>query len=188
MAGRGLALLFLVLAILVIISLIFPPVGGAVVAGGAAVARVIVAAVFALILGAAPAYAAEPRVCCVPKPVPHLGGNLVHDTCADVVPPNVHPGFDVRVDGNNFDALSDDKTLWEAKTDNFANCKSVFCKNVLLPMRMAKYRKQLSKYQESAHLCGFEFGLAAGDPQLVALMADLVDRVELSPVCLQPPK
>ncbi|HET9452606.1 MAG TPA: transglutaminase domain-containing protein, partial [Aggregicoccus sp.] len=86
-----LQLLFLVLAILAILALIFTPAGGIAVG----VARVVFAAVFALILGAAPAYAAEPRVCCVPKPIPHLGGNAVHDTCADVVPPNVHPGFDV---------------------------------------------------------------------------------------------
>jgi hypothetical protein len=181
-------LLMLALAVLAILALIFTPAGGVVVAAGAGVARVIFAAVLALILVAAPAYAAQPRVCCVPKPVPHLGGNVVHDTCADVVPPNVHPGFDLRVDGKNFDALSDDKTLWEAKTDNFDNCKTVFCQGILLPMRMAKYRKQLTKYRDSAHYCGFQFGLAAGDTRLVALMSDLVDTVELSPVCLQPPK
>jgi len=177
--------LMLVLMILAILGLMFTPGGQG---PGLAVARVVVAIVFAAILAPSNAYAAQPQVCCIPKQVPHLGGNLVHDRCADLVPPNVYPGYDVKVDGKNFDALSDDKTLWEAKTDNFDNCRTPFCQYVLLPMRMASYRRQLAKYQESAHYCNYSFALAAGDPRLVAAMDGLYDRVELSELCLQPLK
>jgi hypothetical protein len=57
------------------------------------------------------------------KPVPakrHLGGNQLHDTCADRIPNNSFPGRDVFVNGKNFDALQlATRTLWEVKTDNF---------------------------------------------------------------------
>ncbi len=58
---------------------------------------------------------------CEPEPVPyHLGGNKLHDTCADRIPNNSFPGGDVFVNGKNFDALQlATRTLWEVKTDNF---------------------------------------------------------------------
>jgi hypothetical protein len=58
---------------------------------------------------------------CEPVPVPyHLGGNKLHDKCADRIPSNSFPGGDVFVNGKNFDALQlATRTLWEVKTDNF---------------------------------------------------------------------
>ncbi|WP_338021968.1 DUF6310 domain-containing protein [Archangium gephyra] len=58
---------------------------------------------------------------CEPVPVPyHLGGNKLHDKCADRIPNNRFPGGDVFVNGKNFDALQlATRTLWEVKTDNF---------------------------------------------------------------------
>jgi hypothetical protein len=58
---------------------------------------------------------------CEPDPVPyHLGGNKLHDKCADRIPNNSFPGGDVFVNGKNFDALQlATRTLWEVKTDNF---------------------------------------------------------------------
>ncbi len=58
---------------------------------------------------------------CEPVPVPyHLGGNKLHDKCADRIPNNSFPGGDVLVNGKNFDALQlATRTLWEVKTDNF---------------------------------------------------------------------
>jgi hypothetical protein len=45
----------------------------------------------------------DPR--CKPVPVPHLGGNDPHNKCADLMPNNSFPGWDVFVNGKNFDAL-----------------------------------------------------------------------------------
>jgi hypothetical protein len=58
---------------------------------------------------------------CEPVPVPyHLGGNKLHNKCADRIPNNSFPGGDVFVNGKNFDALQlATRTLWEVKTDNF---------------------------------------------------------------------
>ncbi|HEX8440043.1 DUF6310 domain-containing protein [Archangium sp.] len=57
------------------------------------------------------------------EPVPakrHLGGNKLHDKCADKIPNNSFPGRDVFVNGKNFDALQlAARALWEVKTDNF---------------------------------------------------------------------
>ncbi|WP_434389826.1 DUF6310 domain-containing protein [Melittangium boletus] len=53
-----------------------------------------------------PETAERERPRCEPTPVPyHLGGNKLHDTCADRVPGNSFSGGDVFVNGKNFDAL-----------------------------------------------------------------------------------
>jgi hypothetical protein len=62
----------------------------------------------------------ERRPECRPIPVPHLGGNGPHNECADKVPNNSFPGWDVLVNGKNFDALQlTSRTLWDVKTDDF---------------------------------------------------------------------
>ena len=63
----------------------------------------------------------ERRRRCEPVPAKrHLGGNKLHDQCADSIPNNSFPGRDVFVNGKNFDALQlAARTLWEVKTDNF---------------------------------------------------------------------
>ena len=44
----------------------------------------------------------ERRPECTPIPVPHLGGNDSHNECADKIPNNSFPGWDVLVHGKNF--------------------------------------------------------------------------------------
>jgi hypothetical protein len=62
----------------------------------------------------------ERRPECRPQRVNHRGGNDPHNNCADKIPNNSFPGWDVFVNGKNFDALQLAKrTLWEVKTDNF---------------------------------------------------------------------
>src|SRR5690606_9931692 len=62
----------------------------------------------------------ERRPECRPVPVPHRGGNDPHDDCADKVPNNSFPGWDVLVNGKQFDALQlVMRTLWDVKTDDF---------------------------------------------------------------------
>jgi hypothetical protein len=57
---------------------------------------------------------------CKPIPVPHRGGNDPHNECADQVPDNSFPGWDVLVNGKQFDALQlTARTLWDVKTDDF---------------------------------------------------------------------
>ena len=52
--------------------------------------------------------------------MPHLGGNAIHNTCADTFPPNRFPGMDVLVNHKNFDALQvGANVLWEIKTDRY---------------------------------------------------------------------
>lgn len=69
----------------------------------------------------------KPAECqCTFTPVcPHLGGDQIHNTCADEIPPNVYPECDVLVtppngQGKRFDAMSADGTLWEFKTDRYS--------------------------------------------------------------------
>lgn len=176
---------FLVMAILVTIGLILTPGGQG---GGLVLARVVAAIVFAMVLAPSNAYAAQPRLCCIPKPVPHLGGDALHNHCADVVPPNVHPGFDVMVDGKNFDALDDFKNLWEAKTKNSARYnQNDFMRNVVWPQELANDRMELLEEQRKAHGCEYGFNLAAGDPVYAAAMVGAYDNVVIDPVnCLQP--
>ncbi|KFE70033.1 hypothetical protein DB31_5075 [Hyalangium minutum] len=57
---------------------------------------------------------------CTPRRASHRGGNDPHNDCADFIPQNSFPGWDVLVNGKHFDALQGaTRTLWEVKTDNF---------------------------------------------------------------------
>jgi hypothetical protein len=52
--------------------------------------------------------------------VPQRGGNDPHNDCAKLIPQNSFPGWDVLVNGKQFDALVlVTRTLWDIKTDNF---------------------------------------------------------------------
>ena len=67
------------------------------------------------------------RIKCVAVPVPHLGGDALHNRCADAVPLNGFPGRDVLIDGKRFDAVQfGTRTLWEIKTDNFDSYSESF--------------------------------------------------------------
>jgi hypothetical protein len=83
----------------------------------------------------------------------HLGGNKLHDKCADRIPNNSFPGGDVFVNGKNFDALQlATRTLWEIKTDNFDTYPPELREFVLVD--------QLQKLQHERALalaCGFDF-------------------------------
>ncbi|WPB78371.1 DUF6310 domain-containing protein [Archangium violaceum] len=93
----------------------------------------------------------DPR--CKPVPVPHLGGNDPHNLCADLMPNNSFPGWDVLVNGKNFDALQlATRTLWDVKTDDFDKHSSrsqEFLANVKLP--------ELQREDKLAKQCGYDF-------------------------------
>ncbi|HEX8436533.1 DUF6310 domain-containing protein, partial [Archangium sp.] len=62
----------------------------------------------------------ERRRRCEPIAVPHRGGNNDHNKCADRIPYNSFSGWDVLVNGKQFDAMQlATRTLWEVKTDDF---------------------------------------------------------------------
>jgi hypothetical protein len=101
----------------------------------------------------APALTAERRPECIPQRVPHLGGDALHDRCADNVPQNEFPGFDVRVNGKHFDALQlAPRVLWEVKTDNFDTYTAA-----LRRMVIDRQVPELQRERELARACGFDF-------------------------------
>jgi hypothetical protein len=90
---------------------------------------------------------------CEPQPVNHRGGHDLHDQCADGVPNNSFPGWDVFVNGKNFDALQlATRTLWEVKTDNF-DSYSDFLKDQVVKAQALELRIE----RALARACGFDF-------------------------------
>jgi hypothetical protein len=101
----------------------------------------------------APALTSERRPECIPQPVPHLGGDALHDTCADKVPQNGVVGFDVLVNGKRFDALQPAaKVLWEVKTDNFDAYTPTLREIVI-----RKQAPELQRERDLAEACKFDF-------------------------------
>ena len=116
---------------------------------------------------------------CKPVPVPHLGGNGPHDECADKIPNNSFPGWDVLVNGKNFDALQlASRTLWDVKTDDFdrhSPRSQDFLARVKLP--------EIEREKVLAEACGYRFvvgvvspahkaALLALDPGLAVVVMD----------------
>jgi hypothetical protein len=90
---------------------------------------------------------------CTPRPVPHLGGDALHNKCADRVPQNGFPGSDVLVNGKRFDALQlRARVLWEVKTDNF-DTFSVYLQRTVTAKQVAELRRE----RALALACGFDF-------------------------------
>jgi len=97
------------------------------------------------------------------EPVPakrHLGGNKLHDKCADRIPNNSFPGRDVFVNGKNFDALQlATRTLWEVKTDNFdtfpPDLREIVVENQV---------EELRHERALALACGFDFRVGVRSP------------------------
>ena len=97
----------------------------------------------------------ERRADCTPRPARRLGGDDLHNTCADRVPLNQFPGSDVLVNGKNFDALQPaTRTLWEVKTDEFDK-QSPHSQNFFVKMKLPEIRRERRLAQE----CGYNFVL-----------------------------
>jgi hypothetical protein len=95
----------------------------------------------------------ERRPECTPRPVPHLGGDELHNQCADRVPQNAFPGSDVLVNGKRFDALQPRaRVLWEVKTDNF-DTYSVALRDIVVKKQVT----ELESERALAVACGFDF-------------------------------
>jgi transglutaminase-like putative cysteine protease len=184
--GYALLLLMIMAAMVAAIAAIIG--SGGTLAPGAVAAMVAMVAIGAA-LTPANAYAGQRSPCCTVLPVPHAGGDPIHDACADAIGPNDNPGMDAEVDGRNFDAVTGDATLWEVKTHNLANCTSKFCQSVLLPAWVSQARTQLAAYHVIAQKCGYLLSFGVGDPGFAALVGPpggLYDALVVSPICLQP--
>ncbi|MFL5344788.1 MAG: DUF6310 domain-containing protein [Hyalangium sp.] len=102
-----------------------------------------------------PSRTSERRPECTPEIVPHLGGDALHNVCADKVPLNDFIGFDVLVNGKRFDALQLERsTLWEVKTDNFDTYTAALRKIVI-----EKQVVELKRERDLAVACGFSFSV-----------------------------
>jgi hypothetical protein len=83
----------------------------------------------------------------------HLGGNKLHDKCADRIPNNSFPGGDVFVNGKNFDALQlATRTLWEVKTHDLKTYNPY-----ILRIEMEKQVEEVRRERDLAAACGFHF-------------------------------
>jgi hypothetical protein len=104
---------------------------------------------------------------CTPRPVPRLGGDDLHNRCADRVPRNRFPGSDVLVNGKHFDALQlDTRTLWEIKTDDFDK-HSARSQRFFVRMKLPELRREAMLARE----CGYEFviGVRSAEHQAALL-------------------
>ncbi|WP_342747681.1 DUF6310 domain-containing protein [Melittangium boletus] len=91
---------------------------------------------------------------CEPIPVPyHLGGNKLHNKCADRIPNNSFPGGDVFVNGKNFDALQlATRTLWEVKTNDIEEYNPF-----VIQVEINKQLEEARRERALAAACGFNF-------------------------------
>ncbi len=90
---------------------------------------------------------------CQPIPVPHRGGNDDHNKCADKMPNNSFPGWDVYVNGKNFDALQlAVRTLWDVKTDDFEK-QPPRSQRFFVRMKLSELRREAKLARE----CGYDF-------------------------------
>ena len=96
----------------------------------------------------------ERRRRCEPIPAKrHLGGNKLHDQCADRIPNNSFPGRDVLVNGKNFDALQlATRTLWEVKTHDLEVYNPY-----ILRIELEKQVEEVRRERSLAEACGFHF-------------------------------
>src|SRR3954470_4840003 len=91
---------------------------------------------------------------CIPRPaLSHLGGDPLHNFCADNVPGTAFPKVDVLVHGKAFDALQPlTRTLWEIKTDDFDSYKPI-----VKDFAIKKEVPELERELRLARACGFAF-------------------------------
>jgi hypothetical protein len=90
---------------------------------------------------------------CRPVPVPHAGGNKPHDKCADLIPQNSFPGWDVLVNGKQYDALVlVTRTLWDIKTDNFDK-HNPHSQKFFIKVKLPELQREARRAKE----CGYEF-------------------------------
>jgi hypothetical protein len=90
---------------------------------------------------------------CKPRLVPHRGGNGPANVCADRIPGNGFPGWDVLVSGKQFDALQPTtRMLWEVKAYDFDHYTPALQKIVV-----ANDLPELMRERNLAIACGYSY-------------------------------
>ena len=123
----------------------------------------------------------ERRPECMPIPVPHMGGNDPHNECADKVPNNSFPGWDVFVNGKNFDALQlATRTLWDVKTDAFGK-HDPHSQKFFIKMKLGELQREARLAKE----CGYDFivGVRSEAHKTALLFADPTLKVVVMDWC-----
>jgi uncharacterized protein DUF6310 len=123
----------------------------------------------------------ERRPKCEPIPVPHLGGNDPHNKCADRIPNNSFPGWDVLVNGKNFDALQRAMwTLWDVKTDDFDK-QPPRSQRFFVRMKLPELRREAKLARECGY--GFIIGVRSGAHKAVLFEEDPTLKVVVMDWC-----
>ncbi|WP_233585947.1 DUF6310 domain-containing protein [Corallococcus sp. CA054B] len=116
---------------------------------------------------------------CRPTLGPPRGGNEPHNECADKIPGNSFPGFNVFINGKHYDALVlARRTLWEVKTDNFEK-HSPRSRNFFVSVKLPELQREAKLARE----CGYDFvigvrseahrtALKLADPSLHVVIMD----------------
>jgi len=99
---------------------------------------------------------------CRPRPVPHAGGDALHDLCADNEPPNRFTGYDVIIAGVRFDAMDPSGALWEIKTGSFSSWP-----DFVQDEELRKIRVQFERERNAARDCKRIYVFAAADNTLL---------------------
>ncbi|WP_306440870.1 DUF6310 domain-containing protein [Corallococcus aberystwythensis] len=110
----------------------------------------------------------ERRPECRPVPVRHLGGNDPHNECADKIPNNSFPGWDVLINGKNFDGLVlTTRTLWDVKTDDFEK-QLPRSQRFFVRMKLPELRREA----KIARDCGYNFVIGVRSAAHKAVLLD----------------
>ncbi|RKG78300.1 hypothetical protein D7W82_32620 [Corallococcus sp. CA049B] len=116
---------------------------------------------------------------CRPVLGPPRGGNDPHNKCADKIPGNSFPGFNVLINGKHYDGLVlSRRTLWEVKTDDFEK-HSPRSRKFFVSMKLPELQREAKLARE----CGYDFvigvrskahltALKIADPSLHVVIMD----------------
>ncbi|WP_240358700.1 DUF6310 domain-containing protein, partial [Myxococcus vastator] len=105
---------------------------------------------------------------CRPVPVRHLGGNDPHNECADKIPNNSFPGWDVLINGKNFDGLVlATRTLWDVKTDDFEK-QPPRSQRFFVRVKLTELRREAKLARE----CGYNFVIGVRSAVHKAVLVD----------------
>ncbi|WP_434299838.1 DUF6310 domain-containing protein [Corallococcus exiguus] len=106
---------------------------------------------------------------CRPVPVSHRGGNKHHNRCADAIKNNSIPGWDVLVNGKQFDALVlATRTLWEVKTDDF-DIQSLRSQRFFAKVKLPEIQRE----KRLAEACGYNFAVGVRSAAHKAALLEL---------------
>jgi hypothetical protein len=104
----------------------------------------------------------------------HLGGDQIHNQCADSYPPNEFMGSDACVAGKNFDAISGGRTiLWEVKSENYNN-NNGFTRNRIIEGWLKDINDDMAVTKVTCAHRNFKYYFLVGDARFVAPLKEQI--------------